>query len=87
MLTSHSRMIAQLSDFRPHVPAVAVYAEFCGRRYFLRTVASFPDAASVAEAFKRDLPRASLFCADVFDSTSIDGLACDLRRAYGEAAQ
>ena len=26
-------------------------------------------------------------CADVFDSTSIDGLACDLRNAYGEAAQ
>tara|TARA_R110002020_G_scaffold114992_1_gene264486 strand:+ start:348 stop:590 length:243 start_codon:yes stop_codon:yes gene_type:complete len=80
-------MIAQLSDFRPRVPAVAVFAEYRGRRYFLQTVASFPDAASVAEAFKHDLPRASLFCADVFDSTSIDGLACDLRNAYQEATQ
>lgn len=80
-------MNAQLSDFRTGKPAVAVFAEFRGRRYFLRTVEHWPDAASVAESFKRDLPRASLFCADVFDSTAIDGLACDLRRAYGEAAQ
>tara|TARA_R110002020_G_scaffold335360_1_gene550519 strand:- start:34 stop:276 length:243 start_codon:yes stop_codon:yes gene_type:complete len=80
-------MNAQLSDFRTGKSAVAVFAEFRGRRYFLRTVASFPDAASVAESFKHDLPRASLFCADVFDSTVIDGLACDLRRAYGRAAQ
>lgn len=80
-------MIAQLSDFRPNKPAVAVFAEFRGRRYFLRTVEHWPDAASVAEAFKRDLPRASLFCADVFDSTAIDGLACDLRNAYGRADQ
>ncbi len=80
-------MIAQLSDFRTGKRAVAVFAEYRGRRYFLRTVEHWPDAASVAEAFKHDLPRASLFCADVFDSTSIDGLACDLRNAYGEAAQ
>ena len=78
-------MIARLSDFKTWKPAVAVFAEYRGRRYFLRTVSNFPDAASVAEAFKRDLPRASLFCADVFDSTSIDGLACDLRNAYSEA--
>ena len=80
-------MIAQLSDFRTGKRAVAVFAEYRGRRYFLRTVEHWPDAASVAEAFTHDLPRASLFCADVFDSTSIDGLACDLRNAYGEAAQ
>jgi len=78
-------MNAQLSDFRTGKPAVAVYAEFRGRRYFLRTVDHWPDAASVAERFKHDLPRASLFCVNVFDSTAIDGLACDLRRAYGEA--
>ena len=75
-----------LPDFRNATGkrAVAVYAEYRGQRFFIHSSPSFTEATASAEALKRALPLANYFVTDVFDSTQIDGLACDLRNAYAQ---